>query len=400
MDEAVAEKVYTDWPTIIGALEPIPARLMEKWGRQAPGPHEHQDLDRLVLSAVAGAYLSHVHLDPARPVWSPLWNPALNMAGPNPDYVYMVTDIDPRGTYRISGYRGTSRFVEISQSGWEMLGAPTAGGPRARLPTHDLDTLQIAADGSFSVTLSRERPAGHAGDWWKLEPGCIKLLARKCSCDWHREIDARLAIVRLDDTPPISREDLSRRMANVPKWVEAIIAFDIDLAHHYRSAHGVNSLQISQKMKDGGGLADQLYYDAWYEFGDDEALILDTALPQQYRYWQTLVADDRFSTVEWVYRKSSINDVQAHIDDDGRFRAVVAARDPGVPNWLDKANNPSGILQLRLNRASPIPDPVLKKVPFAEIANHLPASTPRVSPAERAEALRRRAATAQTRIYW
>jgi hypothetical protein len=373
---------------------------MEKWGRSSPGPDERQDMDRLLLSAVAGAYLSHVHLDTARPVWSPLWNPALNMAGPNPDYVYMVTDIDPLGIYRISGFRGTSRFVEISQSGWEMLGAPTVGGQRVHLPTHDLDTLQIASDGFFSVILSRTRPDGHIGDWWELEPSCIKLLARKCSCDWQREIDARLAIVRLDDVPAMSREELSRRMANVPKWAEAIIAFDIDLAHHYRSSHGVNSLQISQKMKEGGGLADQLYYDAWYEVGDDEALILDTALPEQYRYWQTLVANDRFSTVEWVYRQASINDVQAHIDDDGRFRAVIAARDPGVPNWLDKADNPSGILQLRLNRASPIPDPLLKKVPFSEISSYLPASTPRVSPAERAEALHRRAAAAQTRIYW
>ena len=81
-------------------------------------------------SALANGYLAHAYLDPARPVWAPMWNIAINLAGPAPDYVYMTTEIDPAGIYQISGFRGTARFVEITQQRWEMI-----GGAEVRLPS-------------------------------------------------------------------------------------------------------------------------------------------------------------------------------------------------------------------------------------------------------------------------
>ncbi|MFC3173694.1 DUF1214 domain-containing protein [Novosphingobium bradum] len=403
---------FTKWTDIVGGLEPVSARLMERWGRTGGDPADRQDLDRLLLSAVAGAWLSHVALDPAQPAFAPLWNNWLNMAGPNPDYVYRVADVDPKGVYRISGYRGSSRFVEVAQSGWEMMlprppapkTPPSPDAPRPAppkpLPFHDLDDLAVGADGYFSVILSAERPEGHEGDWWPLDPRCIKLMIRSCACDWLREVDVRLAIIRLDASAPMDRVELSRRMGNVARWSEGILAFDISHAQHYRDTHETNQLLVSQAMLQGGGVAEQLYYDCWYEIGEDEALIIDTAVPETARYWQLLVADDRFSTVDWVYRQSSLNDSQMRVDPDGRVRAVVSGRDPGVHNWLDKAGNRTGIVQMRLKSASPVPDPVTKLVPLAEVMDHLPAGTPRVSPEERAESLRQRAEGAQLRIYW
>ncbi len=408
MENAKSDQSFTNWPEIIESLGPIRARLLDKWGNDEPTPEALQDFDRMLLSAVAGAYLSHVYVNPSQPVWAPLWNPALNVAGPNPDYVYRVADVDPKGVYRISGFRGTARFVDVAQSGWEMMrprpaapaGAPAAKSPPAPPPAHDLDTLNIGPDGYFSVILSPERPENYDGDWWQLDPRCVKLMIRSCACDWLREVDARLAIIRLDSTAPMPRAELSRRMRNVVEWAEGIIAFDIGHAQHYRDTHLLNQLQVSQAMLAGGGVRDQLYYDAWYELEEDEALVIDATVPADYRYWQVLVADDRFSTVDWVYHQSSINDLQARLDPDGRFRFVVSAQDPGVHNWLDTAGNRKGILQLRLNRAKAVPDPITTKVKIAEVANHLPAGTPRISAPERAEALRARTEAAQMRIYW
>jgi hypothetical protein len=391
---------FTSVSQIADGLLPIAARLEQVWDRATLTDEDRQDLDRLVLAATAGAYLSYVCADPARPTFLPLWNFGINMAGPNPDYVYLVADVDPAGTYRMTGHRGASRFVDIAQSGWVMLGIAREGEPAGPLPTHDLDSLVIDGDGRFSVVISAERPAAYEGDWWRLDPACLKLMVRSCACDWANEIDARLAIVRLDDVPAMSRPDLARRMANVPRWAEGIIGFDIKLAQRYRAAQGVNNLRISQRMRDGKGLAGQLNYDAWYEVEADEALIIDTAVPQTYRYWQMQVADDRLSTVDWVYRQSSLNDFQARIDSDGRFRAVISARDPGVPNWLDNAGNRCGILQMRLNRASSIPDPIIKRVRVEEVRDHVPSDTPFVAPDARQAALLRRAQAAQMRRLW
>ena len=55
---------------------------------------------------------------------------------------------------------------------------------------------------------------------------------------------------------------------------------------------------------------------------------------------------------------------------------MISRRDPGVPNWLDKGDYPWGIIQMRWNRASDYPDPIITKVPFDEIRAHLPEDTP------------------------
>jgi hypothetical protein len=71
-----------------------------------------------------------------------------------------------------------------------------------------------------------------------------------------------------------------------------------------------------------------------------------------------------------------------------------------VPNWLDKADYPWGIIQMRWNRASDYPDPTIKKVPLREVRNHLPDDTPVVTPDQRREALRHRRDSAQLRRIW
>jgi hypothetical protein len=386
------------WAEQIKSIEPVGDLLLKKWGRANLTEGERQDMYKLTLSALANGYLAQAYLDPARPVWAPMWNIAINLAGPSPDYVYMTTVIDPAGVYKISGFRGTARFVEITQQRWEMIGGAEVQGPSPA--SGDLDDLQIGADGYFSVVLSPERPAGYSGDWWQLHPGVIRLLMRKCACDWRGEVDARIAINRLDECPPATPADFARRFSSMAAWVEKIISFDISHARRYREHHGINVLTRSKIIENMGGLPAQIYYDGAYEIADDEALIVDTALPKTYRYWSILVADDRFSTVDWLNRQSSLNDVQARLDGDGRFRAVVSAKDPGVPNWLDKADNAWGILQLRWNKPSDAPDPIVTKVALADVRKHLPPETPVVTAAARKEQLRARREAAQLRQLW
>jgi hypothetical protein len=310
----------------------------------------------------------------------------------------MTTEIDPKGVYRISGLRGTQCFVEITQQRWEMIGGEVAKKPSP--PSGDLDELTLGPDGAFSVILSAEKPAGYDGDWWRMDEDVVRLLMRKCARDWRNEIDAKVAIERLDEAAPMTPEDFARRFANMADWVEKVIAFDTNLARYYREHHGINVLTRSKLMDAGGGLPQQVYYDGAYEIDDDEALIVETALPQTVRYWSILVADDRFSTVDWINRQSSLNGAQCVMDADGKFRAVISRRDPGVHNWLDKADNPWGIIQMRWNRPSDAPDPQVTRVKLADVLKHLPAGTKVLTPAERKAQLRARREGAQFRQLW
>ena len=223
------------WAEQLAELAPVVDRLLATWRPDGATEAERQDMNRLALSILSEGYLCRVYTDAKRPVFMPLWNYAYNQGGPSPDYVYSTCEVDSAGVYRISGRRGTSRFVEITQQTFDMM-SPTQVENGSRVPaTHDLDALSLGPDGSFSVVLSAQRPAGHEGDWWQLDPETRRLLMRKCACDWNSEVDASVAIERLDDGgADMTPEEIARRIADLPKWIEGMIGFDMHLVRFYR----------------------------------------------------------------------------------------------------------------------------------------------------------------------
>jgi hypothetical protein len=97
---------------------------------------------------------------------------------------------------------------------------------------------------------------------------------------------------------------------------------------------------------------------------------------------------------------SSLNGAQARVDRDGVFRAVVSAKDPGVPNWLDTAGYSSGAIQGRWTDCQATPIPTVRKVALADVRKSLPADTPTITPGQREQAVRERRAQVQQRPLW
>jgi hypothetical protein len=353
----------------------------------------------LCLALLSEGYLCHVYMDPKRPVWAPLWNMAFNQGGPVPDYIYKWSEVEPEGVYRISGYRGTCRFVEVSE--WvRRIMATSVAETKPAPGQYDLDDLTIGEDGYFSVIMSAKRPEGYDGDWWELHAETGALMMRSCSTDWRHEIDPRVAIERLDPVAPSTPEEIAERFAELPAWIEGMVCMMTDLARWYHNNFPINGLKVSPMGAATGGLTNQFYYDGSYVLEDDEALIIETELPRECRYWQMLVADDRFCTVDWFNRQSSFNDKTARIDTDGKLRAVISKQDPGVINWLDKADNAWGIIQMRFNKASDSPVPTAIKCKVADVRRHLPADTPVIDAEQRRKLLAERREGAQLRRFW
>ena len=104
--------------------------------------------------------------------------------------------------------------------------------------------------------------------------------------------------------------------------------------------------------------------------------------------------------IDWLNRQGSLNGGQARLDADGRFRAVIAHDDPGVPNWLDPGGWSEGAIMLRWTEASSGPEPTLRAVPLTALRDHLPADTPTVDADARQESLRARRRGVQLRRRW
>jgi hypothetical protein len=345
-------------------------------------------------------YFAFFHADAEHPDWSPLWNPVYTLQ-PNPDDIYLYAPISSEFQYRITGNRGTVKMLIINT----QLNLPGLAGDLLDVKSeyyHDIDDgdLQLAPNGDFELLLSAEKPAGYAGNWLQIAHGAKVLMTRYRSYDWEHEVDPVMSIECLNPTglkKRLTPEEIIERiklMAEMP--VKATSVF-YAMQNAVKDRVGVNVFEPARYL---GALSRQFYLPAVYDFEEDEALIVETEMPQERRYWNFQIDDPYFNIVEYVYRLSSTNGHFAKLSSDGKFRGVIALQDPGVPNWLDTAGYRQGTIYGRWYDCDSCPTPTIERVKFAELRQHLPADTPSVTPEERAEELRRRVRACQRRRRW
>ncbi len=361
-------------------------------------PAQRQEAMRLFFMALSGGFLT-TFADPDLPDFVPAVNTHLNGSMTNPDFVYGTAAVDGAGTYRLSGNRGEGLFVflDIVAGG---LGVMDQLGPSCG--TIDLDTLSIGPDGGFDLLLAAERPSGWAGDWRPLDPRARTLTLRQASYDWGTGRDGRVAIERLDK--PIaprrrSAADIAERLSALAAYPKRYAGLWINVIRD-QAAKGLWNRFEHDDWAGRGGVTGQHYYQGLFRVEPGHALILETALPERVRYWNVQLGDMLWNTIDWMNRQSSLNGGQAEIDSDGRFRAVIALEDPGVPNWLDPGGWSEGAIMLRWTEASSGPEPSLRQVPLAALRDHLPADTPVIPAAQRDQRLRKRRTGVQLRRRW
>ncbi|MDB6063575.1 MAG: hypothetical protein JWM78_3678 [Verrucomicrobiaceae bacterium] len=383
---------WADYLAIVAKAESALERLADP-----ADPLLLQQAQKLLFAVLATGYQS-AFSDPDFPDFVPAVSSVLNTVGANPDFVYGYTRIDGKGSYRLSGRRGTSAFIYIDFVAGG-LGVMDDLGPSVGML--DIDTFTLT-NGQFDILLSAERPADYSGDWFAVDPRATSAAIRRASYNWGEEDDGAIAIVRLDGpTLPTPKDAaaIAHHLQRLAGFVERYANFALGYSQRHRAQDYVNKLEHDD-WAGRGGVAGQHYYQGIFRLKAGEAMIIDTALPEQVLYWNIQVNDALWNTVDWINRQSSLNAKQAALDSDGRFRAVIAPSDPGVPNWIDTGGLLEGSLMLRWTGASSGPVPAVSIVPIAEIRTHLPADTPKVSTEQRRVALQQRRRGAQLRRRW
>ena len=361
-------------------------------------PALSQEALRLLFLGLSGGFFT-AFADPDLPDFVPAVNTALNGSMTNPDFIYATASIDGTGVYRISGARGDGLFVLIDLAAGG-LGVMDKLGPSCG--TIDLDSLDIGADGRFELMLSEERPAGWQGNWRALDPRAVTVTLRQAAYDWGEGRDGRFAIERVD-------RPLAPRRRTAAELAERLTA----LARYPRRYAGLWLTVIKDQAAKGlwnrfehddwagrGGVVGQHYYQGLFRIEPGHVLLLETELPETVRYWNVQLGDMVWNTIDWMNRQSSLNGGQAVIDEDGKFRAVIALDDPGVPNWLDPGGWEEGAIMLRWTEASSGPAPTLTSLPIDELRAHLPTGTATIDPQERDRQLRLRRTGVQLRRRW
>ncbi len=358
------------------------------------------ELYRQLVMNVAQAYIWYFQSTREHPDWMPFEN-SIFLLQPNPDAIYHMAPVSGDGIYRVTGNRGSNRVMGFAVSSC-MFGTQER---QEGFNNYDADELTLGEGGAFEVIFSSQRPKGWTGDWRELHPRAGALLIRQFAYDWGRDEDARFAIERLDRPackPRLTTEQIAARLDEVlGRFAERFSRMCLSYQNNVLQRLGVNRMELSG-FEDLGNGKDwpQKYWRCIYDYRPGEALILETELPRICKYWNVQLADELWNQIEYGYRQSSLNAHQARLDSDGRFRAVIALEDPGVPNWLDSAGHTRGMLIGRWHGADRYPMPTITKVPFSQIRNFLPIDTAAISFEEREAALRARNVGLQMRRRW
>lgn len=384
------------WAELVARL----AKAEQVFDLSPPGHDEEAGCEgeRLLFMALASGWLT-AFADRDRPDFVPSVNTHIPLVGTNPDFIYGAASIDGKGQYLLTGERGDCLFLQldIAAGGFSVIDTP---GPS--LATVDFDDLSLDAQGRFSLLLSDIKPADWAGDWVRLDPSARSLSLRQASYDWGSEWEARIAIERIDvghGLRPLSEDERANRLSLLADYPARLAGMALGFIADQRRKGLWNRFEHDD-WAGRGGVEGQHYYQGLFRLEPGMALLLETELPEKVRYWNVQLNDMRWCTLDWVNHQSSLNGGQASIDDDGRFRAVIALEDPGVANWLDPAGNREGSIMLRWTDASSGPAPTLKAFPLAKLDDHVPAETRRVSIADRQKDLRARRRSAQLRRRW
>jgi hypothetical protein len=405
-DAADAERdtslVSQEWRAYLDALAPVAERV-------APividpsNPQHRQELYQQMFKGLSMAYLAYFVGDRQHPDFWPLFNIAYSTGAANPDDAYYVAPLDGNGVYRISGYRGSVRLVDFQIGAGDFY--PHGQGTMApTFANYDIDDLSLDKEsGEFSVILSATRPDGYRGDWWKMDSRTEYVMVRQIAYDWLKEVDGRFAIERLDTPaikPRLGAAEIESILQRFPEAVARWTEQPTGRARSYVKDGLVNKVQVRDLSASGGFTTKQFYIEGLVDIADDEALIYETDVPKQCRYWNIQTCDTYWNATDYVNRQASLNGHSARLDSDGKFRAVVSANDPGVPNWLDTSGFQPASVFGRWLQCDSQPTPTMTRVKLADLRKHLPADTPVISAEQRDAALRLRRKGAQLRRRW
>lgn len=227
--------------------------------------------------------------------------------------------------------------------------------------------LQFAADGGFEVTVGG---APGARNWMKLDDDAVCLVTREYLAEPTRGVQATWAIETTGPVPPprLTDADLARRFQATANFIRELLMIT-PLPFNPATVNTIDDPYPVPQQTYGWAAGDAAYAMGSFALGPDEALVLEGRSPAC-AFWNMCLWNPFMQTYDYRYERVTINGVQVRHEADGSWRIVIAARDPGVANWVSTADHPTGRIWFRwfLPEALP-PRPAARVVRLADLGD-------------------------------
>jgi len=318
-----------------------------------------------ILSIALECYL---WADPARPSIVPIAGPNLptrKWGGDNSDSYYSFAPVDPATTYRMRGRLGDACYFSLT-----VYGGPADGHWSTRIvATLNDRSMEIGEDGSFEVILGPTEPASGAANWIKLDADSVALVTRDYLAHPGDGKATELEIEALDSAPPprLDDADMAVRLRAATSFLRDLtninpLPSDAELANRIAEPYPVPEVTY------GWAAGDASYAMGRFDLDAGQALVLEGRSPSCV-FWNMCLWNPFMQTFDYRYERVTINGEQVHYEDDGSWRIVISAEDPGAPNWVSTAGHASGYIWFRWFLPEAVPgQPQASVVPISDLA--------------------------------
>lgn len=309
--------------------------------------------------------------------------PATWSAHPNPDYLYRFIAVDSAGEYRIQG-----RIPKERPAAAEYALLTQAQAYQKNI---SLSQFLIEPDGSFEISASPSETG--AANHFQTTGESHQLLFRDVVADGFTQKPILLSLQRKGPKPsraPYTYEEYWKLAETlVRKHVEDLLF----VTENFVLKRPVNVFDDPRIQSGTMYSAAQAYSAGHFDLKEDEAILVDLTLAGA--AYAIVPITNVWGGAGDVYgRRATLSTNGAKPNADGSYTFVISPADPGVENWVDAGATHTGCVFFRWIGLPPpsesFPPPTLKTqvVKLSDVAR---SGAERVTPAQRAEALARRA---------
>ncbi len=337
-------------------------------------PDDLADARRSVMHALQHALEIFLEGDRARPNFKRFVTPEKKLLGDNPDAIYFHAWVDPRHSYRIRGNIADATYTSFTVE----LGTAEGGMSTGVGATLNDTQFETDADGNYEIIVSaRKKP----GNWLELPDGAGSISTRHY---YEREVGVAadrmhhipLMIEPLEALAPPKRPgdaELAAAIRRVARFLEATIQPSgggnmPKYVSRVPNQFPRPSRESDDNSETGYAAVDNVYSMAPFVLKPGEALVVRGRFPKC-RFSSVVLWNRYLQTLDYANRRTSLNRKQTKLERDGSFKIVIAARDPGVPNWIDTEGRPFGMVFWRFLMPEEDIEPLVSNVvPIADAA--------------------------------
>jgi hypothetical protein len=330
------------WAQFCDELKALGAEILRPTAPKAPVDlaEAHRFLTRMMRSAFELIVESG---DAAVPALTVSLHETMKLGWDNPDNIHHNAYVSEAFEYRLSGRRGDAHTVTFA-----IYGGSYGKGEQGRdtVAFVDLDTLEIAPDGSFEARLSaREQP----GNWIRLGPGSTTLMIRQTFWDRRIERPGEFRIERTDATappPPLDPATVAAALRRTTRYLRGSNKLFFDYSDSFFEK-GVNrSRPAIRRHAPNQGIPFNQMSSAGWRIEEDEAAVIDFRPPPECPYWMFVLSNYWGESFDYRHHPIHTNARLATRRPDGSVRLVVAHRDP------EARRTPSGSRRRAISTAS------------------------------------------------